>query len=60
MLEFAPTEGTAYLVVDAGGGTVDLTLHIIEDNAIKELSVRSGDTCGSVFIDKSFFQVSFE
>lgn len=57
MSEFSPTEGTAYLVVDAGGGTVDLTIHSIEGGCIKEVSIRSGEMCGSVFIDELFFKV---
>jgi len=47
--------GTVYLMVDAGGGTVDLTLHKIEDNKLRELTIRSGAKCGSTVIDDAFF-----
>ncbi|CAG8530125.1 7179_t:CDS:2 [Gigaspora margarita] len=39
---------TAFLIVDCGGGTVDLTT--------RKLLKRAGDFCGSTFIDKEFLK----
>lgn len=51
--EFKP--GTRYIVVDCGGGTVDLTVHEIEDTGtLKELYKASGGAWGAIGIDKEF------
>ena len=43
------------MIVDCGGGTVDLTTRmLIENNRLSEVTERIGDFCGSTFIDKEF------
>ncbi|PKK77667.1 actin-like ATPase domain-containing protein [Rhizophagus irregularis] len=50
--------GTTFMIVDCGGGTVDLTTHtLLEDNTLGEITERSGDFCGSTFIDKEFIKL---
>ncbi|KAG8185066.1 hypothetical protein JTE90_017080 [Oedothorax gibbosus] len=48
--------GTRYIVVDCGGGTVDITVHEIidEHGTIKELHKATGGPYGSVGIDLEF------
>ena len=47
--------GVKYLVADCGGGTVDLTLHQVEeDGRLKELYKASGGAWGSVGVDYHF------
>ncbi|CAG0912775.1 unnamed protein product [Notodromas monacha] len=43
-------KGTTYMVVDCGGGTVDITVHEIMDaeGNMKEIQKASGDACGSI------------
>jgi hypothetical protein len=38
------------MVVDCGGGTVDITVHEImdKDGNMKEINKASGDACGSI------------
>lgn len=51
--EFKP--GTRYIVVDCGGGTVDLTVHEMEDlGTLKELHKASGGAWGAIGVDKEF------
>ncbi|GIQ79965.1 heat shock protein 70 family protein, partial [Kipferlia bialata] len=51
-------EGEIFMVVDAGGGTVDLTVHkmTIKDgeDALEEVCRGLGGTCGGTFVDASF------
>src|SRR5687767_11541138 len=43
------------MIVDCGGGTVDLTTRrLIENKRLGEITERIGDFCGSTFIDKGF------
>ncbi len=42
------------MIVDCGGGTIDLTIHKLEDKQLDEITERAGDYCGSTFIDKAF------
>ncbi|CAG8565468.1 17234_t:CDS:2 [Racocetra persica] len=52
-LEFT-TEHT-FLVVDCGGGTVDLTMRTIQTgNKLEEETIRTGDLCGSTYVDQEF------
>eukprot|EP01084_Bolivina_argentea_P021865 40643_1 len=45
-------EGEEYILVDAGGGTVDIVCHkIISNNEVKEVSDPSGGPWGSCYID---------
>ncbi|CAG8607046.1 14532_t:CDS:2 [Funneliformis mosseae] len=47
--------GTTFMIVDCGGGTVDLTTQKLEDEKqLGEITERAGDYCGSTFIDKEF------
>ncbi|PKY58081.1 actin-like ATPase domain-containing protein [Rhizophagus irregularis] len=49
------TRGTIFMIVDCGGGTVDLTtLKLLNENQLGEITERAGDYCGSSFIDNAF------
>jgi molecular chaperone DnaK (HSP70) len=46
------------MIVDCGGGTVDLTTRkLLEENQLSEITERAGDFCGSTFIDKEFIKL---
>ncbi|CAG8842748.1 8535_t:CDS:1, partial [Racocetra persica] len=46
-----------FLVVDCGGGTVDLTMRtLLPGNRLKEETLRTGDLCGSTYIDQEFLK----
>ncbi|CAG8526918.1 4410_t:CDS:10 [Ambispora leptoticha] len=48
-------EGDSFMIVDCGGGTVDLTVRtILPDLQLSELTESTGDFCGSAYIDKEF------
>uniref|UniRef100_UPI003AAF882A heat shock 70 kDa protein 12A-like n=1 Tax=Centroberyx gerrardi TaxID=166262 RepID=UPI003AAF882A len=52
-LEQAP--GTQYIVVDCGGGTIDITVHeVLGGGALKELDRASGNDLGGQNVDKKF------
>src|SRR6266498_1306956 len=45
------------MIVDCGGGTVDLTTRkLINNNQLGEITERAGDFCGSTFIDVEFIK----
>src|SRR3954447_3556954 len=45
------------MVVDCGGGTVDVISHeLLTDNRISEITERTGGNCGSSFVDKEFIK----
>ncbi len=46
--------GTRFMVVDAGGGTVDLTAYEVTPDGLCELAPGTGGACGSTFIDEQF------
>ncbi|KAL3862550.1 hypothetical protein ACJMK2_008510 [Sinanodonta woodiana] len=49
--------GTRYIVVDAGGGTVDITIHeVMEDGNLKELHKATGGAWGGQEVDEAFKQ----
>ncbi|CAG8520485.1 1280_t:CDS:2, partial [Dentiscutata heterogama] len=49
--------GDTYLVVDCGGGTVDLTVRkLLENNRLKETTERTGGFCGSTNVDRNFIE----
>ncbi|RIA90038.1 hypothetical protein C1645_876364 [Glomus cerebriforme] len=48
--------GTTYMIVDCGGGTVDLTTRKLNDDQLNEVTERAGDYCGSSFIDEAFLR----
>ncbi|GBC09523.1 hypothetical protein RclHR1_08950001 [Rhizophagus clarus] len=49
--------GTNFMVIDCGGGTVDLTTRkLLEGDQLGEITERAGDFCGSTFIDRDFIE----
>ncbi|KAL7746261.1 hypothetical protein RI367_008402 [Sorochytrium milnesiophthora] len=49
--------GQSFLVVDAGGGTVDLFLCRVGGNSqLDEITVGEGDFCGASFVDARFLR----
>ncbi|XP_028648869.2 heat shock 70 kDa protein 12A-like [Erpetoichthys calabaricus] len=47
--------GVEYIVLDCGGGTVDITVHkVIEDGFLKELHKASGGDWGGIHVDSNF------
>lgn len=49
-----------YLVVDAGGGTVDLTsyqVQTVEPLTLREVAAGDGDVCGATFLEVEFRKV---
>ncbi|XP_022080725.1 uncharacterized protein LOC110973860 isoform X2 [Acanthaster planci] len=55
--------GTRYMVVDCGGGTVDITVHEVEEDeggSLKELHKASGGMYGSVCVDAEFEKLLVE
>lgn len=55
-------QGTRYMVVDCGGGTVDITVHELHDQhgTLKELHKATGGPYGSVGIDIEFEKLLYE
>ncbi|KAL3885516.1 hypothetical protein ACJMK2_025569 [Sinanodonta woodiana] len=50
-------EGTIYMVLDAGGGTVDITVHkVLEGGKLQELHKASGGAWGGTQVDDAFKQ----
>lgn len=51
------TNGNIFMIVDAGGGTVDLITYLIEDvtppRTLREVTRGHGGMCGSAFIDQN-------
>ncbi|MDZ7966419.1 MAG: Hsp70 family protein [Nostoc sp. DedSLP03] len=46
---------TRFMVVDCGGGTVDITVHeVLQDRKLKEVVIGKGGKYGSTYIDKDF------
>ncbi|CAC5392497.1 unnamed protein product [Mytilus coruscus] len=51
-------QGANYLVIDIGGGTVDIIAHKkIIHNKVEELCSASGNDCGGTRIDREFMQM---
>uniref|UniRef100_A0A087X6D3 Heat shock protein family A (Hsp70) member 12A.2 n=1 Tax=Poecilia formosa TaxID=48698 RepID=A0A087X6D3_POEFO len=49
--------GTQYIVVDCGGGTIDITVHeVLGGGALKELHKASGNNLGGQSVDRKFKQ----
>ncbi|XP_030581871.1 heat shock 70 kDa protein 12A-like [Archocentrus centrarchus] len=47
--------GTQYMVVDCGGGTIDITVHeVLDGGALKELHKASGNDLGGQSVDRKF------
>lgn len=53
-------DGDKFLVLDAGGGTVDLTAHTYSKGKLKEITTGSGSPCGSSELDKKFEKLMSE
>ncbi|XP_063324930.1 heat shock 70 kDa protein 12A-like [Pelmatolapia mariae] len=52
---FEQASGTQYIVVDCGGGTIDITVHeVLEGGALKELHKASGNDLGGQTVDNKF------
>lgn len=50
--------GDTIMIVDAGGGTVDITVHKLDDlNRLKTVSIPSGNMYGSTSLDDGFLKV---
>ncbi|KAF0557275.1 actin-like ATPase domain-containing protein [Gigaspora margarita] len=49
--------GKSFLLVDCGGGTVDLTTRrLLKGNKLGEITERTGGFCGSAYVDKEFIK----
>ncbi|CAB5192632.1 unnamed protein product [Rhizophagus irregularis] len=49
------TSGTIFMIVDCGGGTIDITIRkLIGNNQLGEVTESTGDFCGSIYIDRVF------
>ncbi|CAG8700777.1 8468_t:CDS:2, partial [Racocetra fulgida] len=49
--------GSSFMIVDCGGGTVDLTTReLLENSRLGEITERSGDFCGGTYVDKEFIK----
>ncbi|XP_053399788.1 heat shock 70 kDa protein 12B-like [Mercenaria mercenaria] len=50
--------GDKYMILDCGGGTVDITVHEIqEDSTLKELAKANGGEFGGTQVDEKFIQL---
>src|SRR3954451_2162411 len=46
-----------FMIVDCGGGTIDITIHkLVGSNQLSEVTESTGDFCGSTFIDGEFIK----
>lgn len=49
------TPGSRLMVVDSGGGTVDITVHeVVEEDSLREVVEGTGGTYGSTYVDRNF------
>ena len=49
--------GTRYMVVDCGGGTVDITAHeVVGGGGLKEIAEGTGGPFGSMYVDSVFLE----
>ncbi|KAK3578319.1 hypothetical protein CHS0354_004229 [Potamilus streckersoni] len=49
--------GSVYMVLDAGGGTIDITVHeVLSDGKLKELQKASGGAWGGTQVDEAYKQ----
>ena len=50
-------EGNCFMVVDSGGGTVDITVHeVLTGKKLKEVVTGTGGAYGSTYVDKYFIE----
>ncbi|PKC02910.1 actin-like ATPase domain-containing protein [Rhizophagus irregularis] len=55
--EYLLKSGDLFMVVDCGGGTVDLTTReLLDEDKLSEITVRAGDNCGSCYVDQAFIE----
>ncbi|XP_060603539.1 heat shock 70 kDa protein 12B-like [Ruditapes philippinarum] len=53
--------GTKYMILDAGGGTIDVTVHeVIDSNAVKEVAAASGGGWGGTLVDHAFEDLIYD
>ncbi|PKK80211.1 hypothetical protein RhiirC2_704424 [Rhizophagus irregularis] len=51
------TTEPSFMVVDCGGGTVDLTMRkLLKHNKLSEITERIGDYCGGSYVDREFLK----
>ena len=43
------------MVLDIGGGTVDITAYQIEDGVIEVIAIPTGNDCGGTKVNEQFF-----
>ncbi|RIB24215.1 hypothetical protein C2G38_2169221 [Gigaspora rosea] len=56
--QFLTSENTIFMIVDCGGGTVDLTTRkLLAGGQLGEITERAGDFCGSTFVDQKFLEL---
>ncbi|POG64101.1 hypothetical protein GLOIN_2v1678543 [Rhizophagus irregularis DAOM 181602=DAOM 197198] len=49
--------GTNFMIVDCGGGTVDVTTRkLLNEGQLGEITERAGDFCGSTYVDVEFIK----
>ncbi|CAG8586674.1 1928_t:CDS:2, partial [Scutellospora calospora] len=54
---FLTDNETSFLIVDCGGGTVDLTTRkLLPNRRLGEVTERTGDFCGSTYVDDEFIK----
>ena len=49
-----PNPSTRYMVLDIGGGTVDITAQRIEDGVIEVIDIPTGNDCGGTKVNEQF------
>ena len=60
-IEDALNQGDRYILVDAGGGTVDIVCHeMVDTKKVKEVLPPSGGAWGSCYIDYKFGEMMFQ
>ncbi|XP_053390535.1 heat shock 70 kDa protein 12A-like [Mercenaria mercenaria] len=47
-------DDTKYIVLDAGGGTIDITVHEVVPDGLKEIKAASGGGWGGTMVDNAF------
>lgn len=56
--EYLVKPGSKYLVVDLGGGTIDINAHEkLHDGTLKELTKASGNHCGGTSVDSKYIDM---
>jgi len=53
----ALSPGTKIMIVDCGGGTIDITVHeVVKDGGLDEMAPGTGGAFGSIYVDKNFLE----